>query len=255
MFAMPTQVEIIDTRAWPDLVFHVFAHVSSEQPSSVYDEAYVDFVARHVGGASERTLAEDVGVLARTLDTHESLAGVQHLAWLFATPEHASAVAYRALDELSNDEVADVDSLLMLRAQGAPAEVLRCAVELERDVYERLPAARLDRAAFDAQLRRCSRAAPWLAHCAVMPVRSLGERGRLRGREIWTGSPGSAIGPSAEYAAWQAAHEATVAELRDQGESAGEREVEYAAVALMRDRAATVGMTADHARWLARQYR
>ncbi len=255
MFVMPTQVEIIDTRAWPDLVFHVLAHVPSEQPASVYDEAYVDFAARHLGVASERTLAEDAEVLARTLGTHESLARVQHLAWLFATPEQASAVAFRGLDELSTDEVADVDSLLMLRELGAPAEVLRCAVELERNAHQQLPPARLDREAFDAQLKRVGRAAPWLARCTVMPLRSLGERGRVRGSEIWTGSAGSAIGPSAEHAAWQAAHEATVAELCKKGEIAGEREVEHAAVSLMRDRAEAVEMATDHARWLARQYR
>lgn len=251
---MPTRVEVLSTRAWPDLVFHVLAHVRSSQPSSVYDEAYVAFAARHLGSAAERTLADDAAVLARVLTTHEALARVQILAWLFTTPQQASAVATRGLDELSEQHVADARTLPLLRELGAAAEVLRCAIELERSAHERLPAAGVDRAAFEAQLVRCSRAAPWLGRSAVVPLRALGMRGRVRGNEIWTGSPGSAIGPSVEHAAWQAAHEATVAEILHGGAIDGERAVEFAAVDLMRDRAQGTDLEDGHARWLARQH-
>ena len=83
---------------------------------------------------------------------------------------------------------------------------------------------------------------------------------------IWVGAPDGDVGPSAEHAAWQAAHEATVAEVGDhdardrdaRDRDAREREarlgfddLEHAAVALLAARADEVGLAASHARWLA----
>ena len=92
--------------------------------------------------------------------------------------------------------------------------------------------------------------APELSRFDVGVVRSLVRRGRVFEDAIWVGAPGDAA-PWAdrELVAWQAAHEATVAEL-----SAARlpfEEHEHAAVVLLAERAARAGEGASHARWLA----
>ena len=84
-------------------------------------------------------------------------------------------------------------------------------------------------------------------------TRSLGRRGRLRGREIWIGAPFPGGGPDLDHLAFQAAHEATVGELIAlEGAPAGDdRPLEAAALVLLKRRAERVGLGEAHARWLA----
>ncbi|MBW2459905.1 MAG: hypothetical protein JRI68_35775, partial [Deltaproteobacteria bacterium] len=76
---------LLPARSWPDLVFHVLAHVAdtAHLPASVFDPTYVQYAEGHLGPAAQRPLAEDAAVLGRVLPTHEELARAQLLAWLF----------------------------------------------------------------------------------------------------------------------------------------------------------------------------
>ncbi|MBI4699710.1 MAG: hypothetical protein HY744_00860 [Deltaproteobacteria bacterium] len=249
-------MRILASRSWPDLVFHVLAHVEATAalPASLFDPFYVRFAARHLGPAAGRQLGEDAAVLGRVLVTHELLARAQLLAWLFAGGEQAGACAERDLAQLRPDEVADPSLLAPLAAAGPAVELLRCAAELERDAHGRLPPAELDPGPFAQALERTAAVAPLLADCGVMPLRALRLRGRVRGREIWVGLPSDEPGPELDHVVWQACHEATVLELGEQagasGERLGARAVEHAAVVLLAARARDAGREHEHARWL-----
>ncbi|MBI2393848.1 MAG: hypothetical protein HYV09_30025 [Deltaproteobacteria bacterium] len=242
-----------------ELVFHVLAHVrdTAGLAPSVFDPAWVAFVERHAGPSTERTLAEDARVIGRAATTHEALAEVQLLAWLFDDAARMAACADRNLDALS---AADVDDpgllpLLVESARRAAIEVLRAAAELEAEVYAALPPARHDPRALSAARARVERASPELRGCVVETVRPLRLRGRVRGARIWVGSPCDDEGPTAEHVAWQAAHEATVAEVHARAREAGvpvaHAPLEHAALVLLAERAARVSEGAAHARWLA----
>jgi hypothetical protein len=243
----------VAVRPWADLVFHVLAHVPSSTPASLYDPAYVAFAARHLGAADERPLAEDVRALAALAMDPARYASLQGLAWLFTSVEEDERVRERELGSLEARDVADERLLAMLRALGPAVEVLRCAAELEAEAHARLPAIELDPALLEAALDRVGRAAPALAGYRIGIVRSLGLRGRVRNSEIWLGAPGSEAGPELSHAAWQAAHEATVAELsRTLGPPLhDDRPLESAALVLLAERAAIAGLAGEHAAWFS----
>lgn len=162
--------------------------------------------------------------------------------------------AARALSEVTPVEVTRRDLLFELQQRDRElVEILRCAVALELPHYERLPRPRVANSAFPGLLEQVARAAPRLAACRVHCVRALCRRGRLLGQSIWVGLPGSEVGPSAEHAAIQAAHEATLAELietaSDEGVPLGERELEHAAVWLLAKRCRSVGFEDPQRRW------
>lgn len=249
---------LLDPRPRPfaDLVFHVLAHAeaTARVPASVFDARYVALSARSVGPAQERTLAEDVQAIARLAPSHAALARIQLVAWLFRDLERASAAAPRALDELGASEVDAPELLPLLRADPA-AELLRCAAELEREAFERLPPVELDPGALGEALRWTREVAPGLDRGRVACVRSLGVRGRVLGDEIWVGVPSEELGVGVEHLGWQASHEATVREVGDElarrGLSLAERGREALAVVLLARRAERAGRAEAHARWLA----
>jgi hypothetical protein len=237
---------------WPDLVFHVLDHVegTARLPASSFDRRYVAFCREHLGPAEERTLGEDARVLSVVAPNHRTLASVQLLAWTFASLERAVAAAPRELGELRDGDVDRPELLGMLREHRDATEILRCAAELEREHHARLPPVATSFDAVTEELARVGLAAPWLARCPVRLVRALCLRGRVLQREIWVGVPDPVLGVTVEHVSWQAAHEATVAEVSERGELA-EREVEHAAVVLLAERARRAGLARGHARWLA----
>jgi hypothetical protein len=249
-------------RPWGDLVFHVLAHVEATKhlAASVFDRAYVEFVARAVGPASQRTLGEDIQALGGILTTHEKLAEAQLLAWLFVSIERAEDTASRDLSQLEEDDVDAPEILPRLAAMGPAIEVLRCAAELEREAHASLPPCILHASTADA-LRDQARVAPILSRCDVTCVRSLRLRGRVLRRpkatraEIWIGAPTDDPGPSVEHVAWQASHEATVLEVSEAAARAKVRldhdTLEHAAVALLAERARDMGVAEAHAAWFA----
>jgi hypothetical protein len=242
---------MILARPWADRVFHVLAHVQETAvlAPSVHDEAYVAFVERHAGPARERALFEDAHVLGRTLTSHAALADAQLLAWLFTSDERADACAARDLVELTDDDVDRPALLPRLRAVGPAVEVLRCAAHLEKEAHARLPAASLDHEAVRAAVDDLAGAAPELARFELACVRSLRLRGRVLGGEIWVGAPGPEPWPSIEHVAWQAAHEATVAELQRELPDAGFEALERAALQRLEERAGGTHREAPHRRW------
>ena len=126
---------------------------------------------------------------------------------------------------------------------------MRCAAELERQYFEALPDIDVDWPALELALSNKIRVSPSLASTKVRVIPPLRLRGRVRGDEIWIGAPGT-DGPSVSHVAWQAAHEATVAELALHA-SRPERTTERMAVALLAARARRVDQGAEHAEWLA----
>jgi hypothetical protein len=237
--------------SWADLVFHVLSHVSdtASLAPSVYDLSYVDEVAKAVGPASERALAEDAKNLGRVLTTHESLAQSQLLAWLFHSVERAKRCADRDLAQLTRDDVDRPELLAPLVRLGAPVEVLRAAAELEQPAHARLPAPKVDLHLLTLALAEATEIAPHLASCKVGVSRALRLRGRVLGNEIWIGLA------SYDHMAWQASHEATVSEVVEARKARGlpfdHDEVEREAVGQMAERAANAGRQAEHRRWLS----
>lgn len=237
---------------WAELVFHVLAHVreSAHLPASVFDPSYVSDVAEQLGPASGRTLDEDaraLGVLART---HEALARVQLVAWLFSDAEHAGRFATTDLTELGAGDVLAPEVLPALSTVTRAAELLRCAALLEQPLLVRLDAIEVDWPRIEAELSAAVTTAPLLASSEVSLVRSLRLRGRVRGNQIWVGAPERGRGPSVEHVVWQASHEATVRELA-LAHTGPERAIEHAALVLMAERARAARRDASHARWLA----
>ncbi|MBX3202275.1 MAG: hypothetical protein KF850_20660 [Labilithrix sp.] len=143
------------------------------------------------------------------------------------------------------------DALALAASAGAIAEVLRAATELELPAFATLgalPAAALGEVA--AALAMIAPAAPSLPRFEVWLARPLGLRGRTHARSIVVGLPGLGC-PDAEHAAWQAAHEATVAETAAAG-AATFLDLERRALGRLRSRARDAGLAEAHGRWLAR---
>lgn len=243
-------------RPWAEAVFHVLAHVraSARLPASLWEPAWVDFVERVAGPASERLLAEDAAVLGELLSSHEALSRAQLLAWAFRDLARARAGAAVELSQLQPDALDAPELLPTLREQGAPIEILRCAALLELPVLAALPVRESDPADVQRALGQVAPAAPGLFSRRVLLLRPLGLRGRVRGGEIWVGAP-TARGPTAEHVAWQAAHEATVAEAHDVARALatplGERALEHAALVTLAERALEHGLGERHATWVA----
>src|SRR5581483_7174316 len=138
----------------------------------------------------------------------------------------------------------DAPELLPALAGDPAVEVLRAAAELELPLLARLPPIAADLAALGRALDEVAAAAPLLPRCRVGVARALGRRGRVMGREIWVGAA------PIEHAAWQAAHEATVAEVAAHAAQDHDA-VELAALALLAHRARASGLEAAHRAWLA----
>lgn len=240
---------------WAELVFHVLAHVRSAAPASVYDPAWVAFVAGH--SSRHRTLHEDVALLEAASMSHDTLAEVQLLAWLFESTERTVSIAELPLEELRPSQVdaPEVLGQLVRSRHRAAIEVLRAAAELEAETFARLPPARHDGGAIARAFAHASRAAPWMSVCRIEHVRPLRLRGRVRERRVWIGLPCAELGPSAEHVAFQAAHEATVTEISERARASSVRvsylPLEQSALFVLRERAARVGLAEQHARWLA----
>ncbi len=247
---------------WTDLVFHVLAHVarSAHLPASVWNPEYVAFVERELGPAEQRELGRDALLLAEWLDSHERLAAVQCVAFLHPTLQAAARAAPLELQDLvaSSDNDAAVLRLLLgsERIRDA-AELLRCAAALERPHYLRLSFER-EAAPEWARLRRATtalrRVAPLLSSFSLRGARALGRRGRVVDDRLWLGVPGTVGGPSIAHAAWQAAHEATVAEVAvtaAAGTQLSERAVEHVALAVLAARARRAQLEDAHGAWLA----
>jgi hypothetical protein len=203
-------------------------------------------VQAHLGPATGRSLGEDARTLARVAATHDELARLQLLAFLFDTAERAHAASERDLADLGAGDVGDVDALRAAIACGAPAEIVRAATELELEAVASLPTVAPDRDALARAFARIAPLAPELARFEVKTVRALGVRGRAYRRTILVGAPGIA-GADADHVAWQAAHEAIVASVAPPRSFV---EVERTAIATLRSRARAAGLGDDHARWL-----
>ncbi|MEQ9325338.1 MAG: hypothetical protein RIF41_39590 [Polyangiaceae bacterium] len=242
-------------RSWPELVFHVLAHVqvTAHLPSSAYDPTYVRWSREALGPPAERPLGEDVSVLGEALGDHEALTSVQLVAWLYDDHEVARAAATRELADLSDDEVTRADVLAAVKKVGPPAELLRCAALLDDAVLdEALPP--LDEAGLEVALEKVAGAAPTLTDHRIVPLRSLRLRGRVRGADIFVGWPCEVLSLGVDHVAWQAAHEATVSEVGARALGApplGERGVERVAVVTLATRAEECGLAEGHEGWLS----
>ncbi len=239
-------------RTWPELVWHVLAHVhgTAALPASVFDPVYVQFVEHHAGPAHARPLGEDAAVLAALLADHEALARAQLTALLFESVEEAARAA--------TTDLADLEASPGLVAALSPvtqaAELLRCAAWLEQPVLTLLPPVPVPDATLVRALTDVLPACPRLARYPLVPVRSLRLRGRLMADAIWVGTPCRALALEPDHVAWQAAHEATVGEVAERARShrgVTERDVEHVAVVLLAERARESGLDRAHARWLA----
>jgi hypothetical protein len=230
----------------------VLAHVEGGRlAASCHDPAYVAWAEARLGPIAERSLGEDARILASVCTTHDALARVQAVAWLFNGEDDASAVAMRDLATLADKDVVDPMALRAARAAGPAAEVLRAAAELELPRIAALAPPEVDRVAVSRELAIVARVAPRLSSCRIALARALGLRGRVLGSSIVVGAPGAVPGggcPDAAHAAWQAAHEATVLEV---GPLAFE-DAERSAIDLLHRRARDAGLDAAHARWIAR---
>lgn len=235
-----------------ELCFHVLAHVagSRQLPASVHSPQYVAWARDQLGDPERRTLGEDARLLAGAFATHAALAELQALARLFHSLERALAVGSRPLAELADSDVDDARALARLRALGAPGELAFCALTLELVYFFQLPPpppAPLD---LLEHLLDLVPLAPGLADARVGCVRSLHQRGRAWGSEIWIGHPDAEVAPTLEHAAWQAAHEATVVAVAAREPALGERALEAEAVALLARAAREHGKHSAHRRWL-----
>lgn len=237
--------------AWAEAVFHVLAHVDGGAlAASCYEPVYIAWAARFLGDSRQRTLAGDATILAAVAPTHDALARIQALAWVFTDAASVASAHTRDLAELADTDVADASALAAARAAGDAAEILRAAAELELPLLAGLPSVDLDDGVEDAVLR-IAPAAPALVGCSLARVRPLGMRGRVFGASILAGVPGMAC-PDADHAAWQMAHEATVREVQLGMPCGSFVEVERRAIARLRARAAAAGLAEGHAHWLAR---
>lgn len=238
--------------SWGDLVFHVLAHVepTAPMPASVYDPRYVRFAQDALGPAASRELGADIDRLRGVYPDHARFAAAQRLAWLFEDVAQAECCAALPLSELRASDVADTAALAAVRAQLPAVEVLRCAALLEAPHHARLPPAPVADAVVREALTPMQELAPRLKDCELCCVRALTRHGRLVDRAIWVGNPLAQPGPSLEHVCWQAAHEASVLEVRARSAALNEREAEYVALALLQHRADGAGRRDAHRRWL-----
>ncbi len=140
--------------------------------------------------------------------------------------------------------------MLAVLVGDAAAELIHCAAALEAPHHAKLPAVCVD-PTFAERLARLTVVAPQLGRLPVEHARSLRLRGRLFEACIWVGIPGAelpAVDPA--FVAWQAAHEATVAELAPRKLPFADHE--HAAIALLAARAERAGLAHDHRAWLGR---
>ncbi len=239
---------------WAEAVLHVLAHVRATAafPSSLYDAGWMQYAERTIGRSAQRSLAEDASVLGDVLRTDAALSQAQLVAWLFQSAARVVAVRERNLSELV---AADVDRPELLKAiQGpncAAIEVLRAAAELEMEPLASVASWPFDEAGLAWGVEQLVPVAPALARCTIALARPLGIRGRLYEDAIWVGVPNDALGVSIEHVSVQAAHEATVREVLDEGH-AGYVTVEREAVARLARRANEAGLAEVHQRWLRR---
>ncbi len=248
--------------SWLDLVFHVLAHVEGTAglAASIYDPVYVAFAEAHLGPAAGRTLGGDRSLLAAALPAQEQLARAQLLAWLFADVEQARACERRELRELKAEQLARPWLLPVLLAEEAGVELLRGAAVLEADEHARLPRVVGARSRLEPALVAVRPAAPALGVCSVRCSRALRLRGRVLREEgratVWVGAPGEEPPLTAGQAAWRAAHEVTVDEIREAACAAHldcPREIiEQAAIVLVAARAARTGRANAHQAFLER---
>jgi hypothetical protein len=252
--------ELLPGPRWADLVFHVLAHVTGANrfASSLEHLPYRAFCEHHLGPAATRSLGEDVEHLSQVLTSHELLARLQWVAFLFEDASAAHAAGARELADLLADEAAGeagVNPLALRALSGveAQAEVLRAAAELEAPHHARLPEALVDVEALSGWLLRVSAAAPRLGTLEVRFSRALTRHGRVLSPLIYVGTPSVELGVEVSQVAVQAAHEATVIEVAEAARSGGihlgERDVEYAALVVFAERAALAGLGEEHGRW------
>ncbi len=238
---------------WADLVLHVLAHIRdlARFPSGLWEPGYVQFVADVAGPVEERALADDVFVLGQSVDSHQALAKLHLLACLFDTPEQALRCIAKDLADLTASDVAAPRLIGAVAACGPAAEVLRTAALLEEEVWRALPDETFDASQLESELVAVRQLAPLLESFELFVSRPLGFRGRVFGSEIWVGVPGPTNEPSAPHVAWQAGHEATVAEVaRYADQLLDERTIEHVALILFAERAAAGRCAASHRTWL-----
>jgi hypothetical protein len=204
-----------------------------------------------LGLVTTRPLGEDLRVIGEAASTHDTLAGLQALAWVFDAADAAKSVEERELGTLGAEDVASFDALTIARAVGPVAEVLRAAAELELPLITELEGpSEAVLSAVASAIEHVLPAAPSLERFEIAVTPPLGLRGRMFGTSILVGLPGLGC-PDAEHSAWQAAHEATVREvaiLRD----FPFLELERRALVLLQSRARAAGLGDAHGRWIAR---
>lgn len=227
---------------WAEAVFHVLAHVDVGFASSCFSRAYVTWIEARSPGAAERA-----HLPAFLVQTHDTLARAQALAWVFASAESNRRWSDCNLDEVEAD---NDDALHIARSSGHLGEVLRATAELEMSELEVLAPPPFDGGELTRALEAVLPAAPALEDFTIAVTPPLGLRGRVLGHTIFTGLPGIAEA-TAEHVAWQAAHEAAVtvaAKVAQADFIAIERE----ALARLRLGARRAGLGEQHATWLAR---
>ncbi len=229
------------------------AHVQplARFPAGLWEPGYVRFVAEAAGPVEQRALAEDIAVLGQSVDSHEALAKLHLLACLFESPEQAQACIATDLSKLSASDVAAPRLISTVAACGPVAEVLRTAALLEEETWRALPKGSFSVTELERELLAVGRLTPRLESFKLFVSRPLGFRGRVLGPEIWIGVPGLFDGPSARHVAWQAGHEATVAEVAQRAKGRiSERSVEHVALILLKERAAAAQCAVSHREWL-----
>jgi len=243
-------VEVTLATPHAELVFHVLAHVPGARFSaSLYDPAYVAWAEAHLGPASTRPLGEDLAVLAQGQNQGVAIRD-QRYARVFVEPEAARAWTTTQLESLPEDALDRVDQRDAMLPSDPRLEVLRCAVALELEPWRRLPPPSLP-VDLATELASWVALAPRLEVLPLRALRSLGARGRLWNDAIWIGIPDD-VRTSREEVGWQAAHEATLAEVSEV--VAGDDAAERLSVALLAARVSTRAptRTESHRHWVAR---
>ena len=221
-------------RPWADLVLHVLGPRSGPRSFPFRPlGAWLREIRRPRGRACRgaRSGRGRVPCLARAIDSHQALARLHLLACLFDTPQQARRCIATDLADLPASDVAAPGLIGAVAACGPAAEVLRTAALLEEEVWRALPDEEFDASQLESELAAVGQLAPLLRSFELFLSRPLGFRGRVFGSEIWVGVPGSIDGLGARHVAWQAGHEATVAEVaRHADQLLDERTIEHGGV-------------------------
>lgn len=247
---------------YAELVYHVLAHVESapELAAGTYNPTYVSYCGAHLGSTAERTLGEDARALSALLSDHEKLARVQVLAWLYETVEASGATEALEFSRVTEADGAREPALQYLReAPSVELELLRCAVALEREHWERLPHVCSGRVVSpgalqeqEARISALEAVAPYLCQVQVQGIFPLSYRGRAFADSVLVGVPGRGAGmPSLQHVGLQAAHEATVLEVQ-QRVALPFLELERAALTLLKTRVRGSQFEDEHSNWLQR---